>query len=65
MPLTAPPDGSFSYSNSGMFPSTATLTCNAGFQPSANTQPVCQETGYYSGLVPTCKKARGGALALL
>jgi hypothetical protein len=52
--LTAPVNGSVSVANGGLYPSTATYTCDAGYSISSSATRTCGPDGHWSGSDPTC-----------
>jgi hypothetical protein len=52
--LTAPANGSVSVANGGVYPSTATYTCDAGYSISPSATRTCGTDGHWSGSDPTC-----------
>jgi hypothetical protein len=52
--LTAPTNGSVSIANGGVYPSTATYTCDAGYSISPGATRTCGTDGHWSGSDPTC-----------
>ncbi|HEY5945700.1 MAG TPA: hypothetical protein VIV40_09425, partial [Kofleriaceae bacterium] len=53
-PLSDPVNGSVLISNGGLFPSTATYSCNTGFAAVPSTTRTCNTDGTWSGSAPTC-----------
>jgi hypothetical protein len=68
--LTDPAHGSVSVDNGGIFPSTATYTCDRGYALTATATRSCGNDGHWSGAAPTCEatifvvRAGDGAAAL-
>jgi hypothetical protein len=52
--LTAPTNGSVSVNNGGLYPSTATYACDAGYSITPNATRTCGTDGHWSGAAPTC-----------
>lgn len=52
--LTAPANGGVTISNGGLYPSTATFTCDAGYGPSGTTSSTCDMDGSWTGTAPVC-----------
>ena len=52
--LVAPGNGSMSVSNGGVYPSTATFSCNAGYQLSGLSTLTCLTNATWSAPVPSC-----------
>lgn len=52
--LISPDDGSVDTTNNGMFPSTATFSCNAGYARQGADVLTCQASGAWSASAPTC-----------
>jgi hypothetical protein len=53
--LTGPAHGAVSVDNGGIFPSTATYTCDRGYGLSATATRTCGNDGHWSGAAPTCE----------
>ena len=52
--LTAPANGSVSVANGGVYPSTATYACDAGYSISPSATRTCGTDGHWSGSDPSC-----------
>ena len=56
-PLAAPDGGNVTVDNGGLFPSTATYTCEPGRLLDGDATRTCDATGAWSGADPTCDLA--------
>jgi hypothetical protein len=52
--LAAPAHGSVNVDNGGIFPSTATYTCDRGYAIAPSATRTCGNDGHWSGAAPTC-----------
>ncbi|XP_052777794.1 uncharacterized protein LOC128215112 [Mya arenaria] len=54
--LSAPTNGSVSYSNSNQIGSTAYFNCDNNYYLLGNSVSICQTDGFWNGSLPECKK---------
>jgi hypothetical protein len=52
--LSAPSNGAVSTTNGGLYPSTATYTCNTGFAAITSVTRSCNADGTWAGAAPAC-----------